>query len=128
MSVDFRTFRKTGASRTTRARRGLRRHLSLVQKQVLARYLFYYALPITAMFAVGIAMEGGRRAITLLAMLALMRLVGSPSTAASPLGGEAGPARLREALLSAPVTRRSSVCRDRKRADGDMRPLRKDML
>src|SRR6476619_7630730 len=59
---------------------------------------------------------------------ALMRLVGSPSTAASPLGGEAGPARLREALLSAPVTRRSSVCRDRKRADGDMRPLRKDML
>ncbi len=55
-----------------RARRGLRRHLSLVQKQVLARYLFYFALPITAMFAVGFAMDGGRRAITLLAMLALM--------------------------------------------------------
>lgn len=71
MSVDFRTFRKTGVSRTTRARRGLRR-LSLVQKQVLARYICYFALPITAMFAVGFAMEGGRRAITLLAMLALM--------------------------------------------------------
>ena len=72
MSVDFSTFRKTGVSRTARARRGLRRHLSLVQKQVLARYLFYFALPITAMFAVGFAMDGSRRAITLLAMLALM--------------------------------------------------------
>ena len=70
--MKFSTSRKTGVSRTTRARRGLRRDLDLVQKQALARYLVYFALPVTAMFAAGLALDGGRRAITLMALLALM--------------------------------------------------------
>jgi hypothetical protein len=70
--VEFSTSRKTSVSRSTRARRGLRRRLGLVQKQVLARYIIYFALPVTAMFAIGFALDGSRRAITLVALLALM--------------------------------------------------------
>lgn len=85
--MEYSTSRKTGLSRTSRARRGLRRHLGLVQKQALARYLIYFALPVTTMFAVGFALDGGRRAITLIALLALMpALLMASSSRREPIG------------------------------------------
>jgi hypothetical protein len=44
----------------------------MVHQQALARYLVYFALPVTAMFAVGFALDGSQRAVTLVALIALM--------------------------------------------------------
>ncbi len=61
-----------GTPRKVRARRGLRRPLTLVQRQNLARYLVYFTLPILSLAAMGLALDGSRRAVTFLALLALL--------------------------------------------------------
>jgi hypothetical protein len=61
-----------GTPRKVRARRGFRRPLTLVQRQNLARYLVYFTLPVLSLAAMGFALDGSRRAVTFLALLALL--------------------------------------------------------
>ena len=62
----------TGTPRKVRARRGFRGPLTLVQRQNLARYLVYFTLPILSLAAMGVVLDGSRRAVTFLALLALL--------------------------------------------------------
>ena len=62
----------SGTPRKTRAPRGFRRPLTVDQRQSLARYLVYFTLPVLSMAAMGFALDGSRRAVTFLALLALM--------------------------------------------------------
>ncbi len=60
----------TDVSRKAHLRRGSLYRLRL--RQAVARYLVYFALPVTGMLATGLALDGARRAITWLALLALL--------------------------------------------------------
>lgn len=62
----------TGTPRKARAHRGFRRPMTLVQRQNLARYLVYFTLPVLSLAAMGLALDGSRRAVTFLALLALL--------------------------------------------------------
>lgn len=62
----------TGTTRKARAHRGFRRPMTLVQRQNLARYLVYFTLPVLSLAATGLALDGSRRAVTFLALLALL--------------------------------------------------------
>jgi hypothetical protein len=60
-----------------------RRPLSLPQRQALARYLVYFALPAASMLVAGVTFHGSLRLLAWLAVLAMLPALGLLSTSRS---------------------------------------------